>query len=260
MKNTIVKLRKKPIQTFLKRFVLKNFYLNKAEKKYQVPEVLYIEGTNLCNAKCVFCYYPVIADTIVKKHMTIDQFSNIVNQFVKMGGKKISITPTMSDPLADPLLPERIEFLKTSGIQMLSFYTNLISFKQKMREALNSLGDTLKVKINVSFTGFDQKSYNKFMGVDKFEFVKKNLEKLSESSRSNNSLTSSVTMRDYDDSGKSKTEFLQYLKSINMSSKVEYGFDTWGGCWKIISLNLSNCQLKKGLKELVHVEFHLPSH
>ncbi len=229
MANKIVKLKNKKIKTLIKRFLFKNLLLEKAERKYQIPETLYIEGTNLCNAKCVFCYYPVIADQIVTKHMKLDQFKNIVKQFVDMGGRSLSITPTMSDPLADPLLPERIEYLKNSGIQSLGFYTNLISFKQKMRDTLKNLGDTLKIRINVSFTGFDQESYDKFMGVDKFDFVKNNLIKLSEDSSKNKSLTSSVTMRDYDGSGESKLGFLQYLKDISMKSKVEYGFDTWGG-------------------------------
>lgn len=237
MNNTIVKSKNKGIKSLIKKFLLRGFYLRKAETKYKVPETLYVEGTNLCNAKCVFCYYPVIADQTVTKHMTLDQFKVIVKQFVDMGGTKLSITPTMSDPLADPLLPDRIEFLKTSGIELLSFYTNLISFKQKLRDTLSDLGNTLKIKISVSFTGFDQKSYNKFMGVDKFDFVKKNLIKLSKSSSDNKSLTSSVTMRDYDGSSEAKSDFLQYLKSISMASKIEYGFDTWGG---LLEDNISN--------------------
>jgi len=36
-------------------------------------------------------------------------------------------------------------------------------------------------------------------------------------------------MRDYDGSGDAKLSFLRYLKDIGMASKVEYGFDTWGG-------------------------------
>jgi radical SAM protein with 4Fe4S-binding SPASM domain len=229
MKNTVVKLNRKKIKSTFKILFFRNYFLKKIEKKFKIPGTLYIEGTNLCNAKCVFCYYPIIADQIVTKHMSLDQFKNIVKQFVDMGGSNLSITPTMSDPLADPLLPERIEYLKNSGIQSLSFYTNLISFKQKIRATLVNLGDTLKVKINVSFTGFNQESYNKFMGVNKFDFVKKNLIKLSESSSKNESLSSSVTMRDYDGSGEEKLKFLQYLKDINMASKIEYGFDTWGG-------------------------------
>ena len=236
MKNTIVKLNRKKIKPLIKILLFRNFFLKRAENKYKIPETLYIEGTNLCNAKCVFCYYPVIADSIVTKHMTLSQFKVIVKQFVGMGGKSLSITPTMSDPLADPLLADRVEFLKTSGIQLLSFYTNLISFKEKIRETLSNLGDTLKLEINVSFTGFDKQTYNKFMGVDKFDFVKKNLIKLSKVSSDNESLSSSVTMRDYDNSTESKLEFLQYLKDIDMDSKVEYGFDTWGG---LLEENLS---------------------
>jgi len=250
MKNTIVILRNKKIKTLVKRFLLKSLFLKKVEKKYKIPETLYIEGTNLCNAKCVFCYYPIIADQIVTKHMTLDKFKNIVKQFVDIGGESLSITPTMSDPLADPLLSERIEYLKNSGIQSLSFYTNLISFKQKIRNTLADLGNTLKIRINVSFTGFDQESYNKFMGVDKFDFVKKNLIKLSESSNNNKSLTSSVTMRDYDGSGDAKLSFLRYLKDIGMASKVEYGFDTWGGFLKIIFLNFDQLPVKERIDRI----------
>lgn len=229
MKNTLVKLKNRRLKSLIKIKLFKQYFLNKIQQQYSVPETLYIEGTNLCNARCVFCYYPIVADEITTKHMKLTEFQDIVDQFVDMGGRKISITPTMSDPLADPLLPERIEYLKSSGIQSLSFYTNLISFKQKMRDAIYDLGDTLKVNIHVSFTGFDRESYVKFMGVDKFDFVKKNLHKLANVSKDNKSLVSSVTMRDYDKSNQEKSEFLQYLAEIGMSNKIEYGFDTWGG-------------------------------
>ena len=225
----IIKSKKNITKQKIKYFFFKNFILNATEKKFKVPKRLYIECTNLCNAKCVFCYYPTIADKIKKKYMTILQFKNIVRHYISMGGENIALTPTMADPLTGPFLSERIEFLKNTNIKSLSFYTNLVSFKKKVRESLLNLGSTLQVKINVSFTGFDRDSYLKFMGVDKFDIVKSNLEKLSQLNEKSPLLVSEVTMRFYENCEKSKNSFNNYLRNIKLNSKIDYGFDTWGG-------------------------------
>lgn len=232
-----IKSKKNLIKQKIKLSLFKKNILSVYEEEYKAPKQLYIECTNLCNAKCVFCYYPVVADSLDKKYMRISDFKNIVEDYISMGGEKIALTPTMADPLTDKFLYERINYLKNSKIKSVSFYTNLISFKKDVRESLLNLGQSLKVKINISFTGFDRDSYFKFMGVDKFDIVKSNLEKISQINNGNSSLNIEVTMRHYEGCDESAKTFIKYLNSINLDYKIHYGFDTWGG---LLEDNISN--------------------
>ena len=50
----------------------------------RIPSALYIETTNLCNARCVFCYYPKVHGTMPVKYMDMDLFKKIVDEFVKL--------------------------------------------------------------------------------------------------------------------------------------------------------------------------------
>ena len=52
---------------------------------------------------------------------------------------------------------------------------------------------TKKLTITVSFTGFDRKQYNKFMGVDKFDIVKKHIIELRKQEISISDIVKSVS-------------------------------------------------------------------
>ena len=72
-----------------------------------IPDRLYIETTNLCNARCVFCMYPKIHGTFPIEYMEKSLFENVVNDYINMGGREISLTPTVADPFTDKYFAER---------------------------------------------------------------------------------------------------------------------------------------------------------
>jgi radical SAM protein with 4Fe4S-binding SPASM domain len=207
----------------------KESVLARVEEDYLIPSKLYIECTNLCNARCVFCYYKNISDDLVKMFMPLEMFEEIVKQYIAMGGTEIALTPTIADPLTDPMFNQRIELLDRCNIRKVTFYTNLISFGTKVRDALANVKN-LSIEIGVSFTGFDKEKYKELMGVDKFETVKKNLEKLSIVQNINRThIEARVVMRSYVDQEPAATELKKFIRELGLKVGVDHEFDSWGG-------------------------------
>ena len=59
-----------------------------------IPDILYIETTNTCNANCIFCAYQY--DKRPKTTMPFELLSKAVNEYKLAGGKKINFSPFAS--------------------------------------------------------------------------------------------------------------------------------------------------------------------
>jgi radical SAM protein with 4Fe4S-binding SPASM domain len=136
------------------------------ESLRRIPRGLHVEGTNICNARCVFCAYPQMERR--KQTMSMEDFERVVAQYLAMGGRHVSLTPIVGDPFVDKHLFERLDHLmaleQVSGI---SFYTNAILMTPEKSERL--LGYASKLHVHVSWGGFDRETWNEIMGVEKFE-------------------------------------------------------------------------------------------
>lgn len=141
------------------------------------PHALYVEGTNICNAQCVFCAYPEMRRP--KKTMSMELFRLLVGQYCVLGGGEVDVTPIVGDPFADANLFARLDFLAAQPmIRRFHFYTNGIAMRPELGERL--LGYDARLTVNVSCGGFDRATYTKIMGVDKFDVVWPNLRHLIE--------------------------------------------------------------------------------
>jgi hypothetical protein len=139
------------------------------------PHELYVEGTNICNAACVFCAYPQMVRP--KKVMPMDLFEKLVVQYAALGGGDVDVTPIVGDPFADAKLFERLDRLRAEpAVRRVSFFTNAIAMKPALGDRLLGYGD--KLTVHVSYGGFDKATYAKVMGVDKFDEVWPNLRHL----------------------------------------------------------------------------------
>lgn len=139
------------------------------------PHELYVEGTNICNAACVFCAYPQMVRP--KKVMPMDLFEKLVVQYAELGGGDVDVTPIVGDPFADAKLFERLDLLQANPkVRRVSFFTNAIAMKPALGDRLLGYGD--KLTVHVSYGGFDKATYAKVMGVDKFDEVWPNLRHL----------------------------------------------------------------------------------
>lgn len=87
----------------------------------KTPYVVYIEPTNLCNFKCIFC--PTGDKELLKKvgrpagMMSLELFHKIVNELCEFG-EKLKLVNMYKDgePLLNPHFPEMVAYLKKSGI------------------------------------------------------------------------------------------------------------------------------------------------
>jgi radical SAM protein with 4Fe4S-binding SPASM domain len=136
------------------------------EELRPLPRGLHIEGTNICNARCVFCAYPQMERR--KQTMSMEDFRRVVGEYVAMGGHHVSLTPIVGDPFVDKHMFERLAFLMSlEGVKGISFYTNAILMTPEKSERL--MGYASKLHVHVSWGGFDSATWNTIMGVDKFE-------------------------------------------------------------------------------------------
>jgi len=193
-----------------------------------LPGALYIETTNLCNARCVFCYYPKVHGTMPVKYMDMSLFKDIVQDYVQMGGREISLTPTIADPLVDKMIDERLKYIDSSPIKKLRFYSNFISFRSKIREAFQGMSNT-SFNIGISMTGFNREMYHKLMGVDSYTKVMNNLKALSEIVKSNPNVNAHLVLRKYKGDAGETDRMAQFCRDHGFGCHFENVYDTWGG-------------------------------
>jgi len=208
----------------------------------ELPGALYIETTNLCNARCVFCYYPKVHGTMPVKYMNMDLFKSVIEDYVQMGGKEISLTPTIADPLVDKLIHERLEYIDSSPIKKLRFYSNFISFRPKIREAFQNMSNT-KFDIGISMTGFNKEMYHKLMGVDQYDKVMNNLRELSKIVQSNSNVSAHLVLRKYKGDEGETDRMAKFCRDHGFKSHFEEVYDTWGG---LMEEDIKNNEYLKG--------------
>ncbi len=131
----------------------------------RIPRGLHVEGTNICNAECVFCAYPQMERK--KTVMPMEDFRRIVLEYLAMGGRHVSLTPIVGDPFVDKHVFERLDFLMNEPrVLGISFYTNAILMSREKSARLMQYAP--KLHVHVSWGGFDENTWNTIMGVPKF--------------------------------------------------------------------------------------------
>lgn len=135
------------------------------ESLRRIPRGLHVEGTNICNAECVFCAYPRMERR--KTTMSMEDFRRVVGEYLAMGGRHVSLTPIVGDPFVDKHLFERLDLLMDEPrVVGISFYTNAILMTPEKSARL--MRYAAKLHVHVSWGGFDEDTWNAIMGVAKF--------------------------------------------------------------------------------------------
>ncbi len=193
------------------------------------PHALYIEGTNICNAACVFCAYPQMERP--KASMPLELFRRAVDQYLALGPGDVDLTPIVGDPFVDKLLFERMDYLRSRPeVKRYHFYTNAILMKPDIVSRL--VGHDDRLAIFCSFGGFDRRTYHEIMGVDKFEAAVANIRNLiDEKVRAGSRIRVQVNLRV--PLGSEKGEFWEYLRRRAAEGVIRVDgvadFDNWGG-------------------------------
>lgn len=196
---------------------------------------LFVQVTNICNAKCIFCAYKDLETP--KGIMTFETFKKAIDDYVQIGGKTVSFTPIIGDPLIDPGLLKKIAYARSfKQIKKIYFYTNgiLLSGNDKYKDIIESGVD----EICVSVGDLNKDLYKKVYNVDAYTLVIDGLHKLLEyNKKAGERVSISINFRTYSPPKTiiESTDFQTYIKPY-LSTKVVYEFlnnyDNWGGIIK----------------------------
>ncbi len=225
----------------------------------RLPKNLHIEGTNICNAKCTFCAYPQMERA--KETMPMAEFERIIDEYVAMGGKYVSLTPIVGDPFVDRYLFDRLNYLnQRSQINGFYFYTNAILMKRSISEQLLAYGD--KLNIYVSWGGFDRETYKAIMGVDRFDLVRQNIEAFVEAKfnlGSSTGLTIALRCPPTKWTGDLWEKFSQWKSQKLIKIDFITAYDSWAGkvkdeALKQVGLEPVIMPYKRGACELLYMK------
>src|SRR5262245_65691954 len=87
----------------------------------RLPEIVQIESTNICNAKCVFCP----RDEMHRRQgiMTFDLFKKIVDECAELGITHVRVH-NYGEPFIDWRLVEKVRYAKQKGIREVGMISN----------------------------------------------------------------------------------------------------------------------------------------
>jgi radical SAM protein with 4Fe4S-binding SPASM domain len=227
-----------------------------------IPRGLHVEGTNVCNARCVFCAYPQMERR--KQTMPMPDFARVVDEYLTMGGHHVSLTPIVGDPFVDKHLFERLDHLMgLAGVSGISFYTNAILMTREKSERLLRYAD--KLHVHVSWGGWDERTWNTIMGVAKFAPARDAVLAMVElKERTGSPLRFTLALRCPEDSGREPGspghELWQRLDDARRRGLVEIAalpdYDSWAGkiapeALEAVGLEPRRMPYKRGACELL---------
>ena len=119
-----------------------------------------VEPSNLCNSRCAMCPYPKMVRP--KKVMGMELFKKIVDDCFSEGIRNFNLN-FYNEPFLDPLLFERVKYMKSKGLKV-SFFSNASVLNESMHEKIFESGiDT----ISFSVDGAKKETYEKIrIGLD----------------------------------------------------------------------------------------------
>ena len=209
--------------------LMRSSLLNSFHRFGAWPHALYIEGTNICNARCAFCAYPQMERP--KVTMAMEVFRKAIDEYLRLGPAEIDLTPIVGDPFADKYLFERLDDLAARPeVKRFHFYTNAVLIKTEQLDRLMGYGE--RFWIFCSLGGFDREVYHRVMGIDKFEEAVSAIRALIEAKiRTGSPMRINVNLRV--PLGSEKGEFWDYLRRRRDEGVITIAgvsaYDNWGG-------------------------------
>ena len=154
IKNIFFKIIKLPVLGF---FYIKIYSIavNKKLKNFKLSGMIVtIEPSNICNSACLMCPYPKM--TRPKEVMPMELFKKIVDDCAKNGIRKFNLN-FYNEPFLDPIIFERIEYLKSKNVRIQLFSNGSVLDDDKINKIITSgLND-----IRFSVDGARKETYEK---------------------------------------------------------------------------------------------------
>ncbi len=135
-----------------------------------------LDNTSYCNAKCVFCSYPLKKD-IKKETVTLKDYKDNLDKVINAGITYIDFTPALGDPLVDKYFLQKLSALHDTCIDRVRFFTNAIALRTEISDKIIQFKKQFNGRLWILFSigGFDRETYIKIDGVNKFEVVMNNV-------------------------------------------------------------------------------------
>ncbi len=139
------------------------------------PDYLNLEVTNICNANCIFCAYQYQDGFRAGRGVMPDRiFQESVDTHAQLGGRFVGLAPVVGEPLLDPSLLDRIEYVIGKGLEV-SFFTNGILLRRTDLERLLRSG--IKT-ITLSTAPFDREAFAAIYRSRRYEDLVRGVETL----------------------------------------------------------------------------------
>jgi len=220
-------------QTFLRKIVntsvYNKFYLRRMRRKVEKiePEILQIENTNLCNAKCIMCPH-----TIMKRRgrvMKLAEFKKILDNVMKYYKIKRLVITGFGEPFVDKKIADKIKYVNKKYPELeIEIYTNA-SLLTKTRTD-NFLKTNVK-KITFSING-TEKTYKKIVGLD-YENTKNSvLYFLKQKKKLKNPILTNISLMILKENEKEIEKFIEFWRPLADSVRI-YSPSDWAKSLKI---------------------------
>lgn len=135
------------------------------------PEIIDIELVGSCNYRCLMCPHTNPGrEKDFLKVLPWDLFASIVDQAVDLGVHSIRLHGS-GEPTLYKELSRAVEYCHRQNLKTL-VTTNGARLTAELSDRLIDSGLT---QLTVSATGYDQKTYHKWMGADNFHLVRTNV-------------------------------------------------------------------------------------
>lgn len=199
------------------------------------PLDINIETINMCPLKCVFCCNRIYN----REHVVMDNklFEDIIKQYCDMGGGALGLSSMQSDFFSDPLLMDRMRIIKKykkKYKKKLWVYvtTPLISLKKysdKELQYILRLFDCLQISVE----GYDRESYQNMAGINGFDIVKEQLERVREIMEKNSlTIRIDICFRTYNKAKLKASKIYKEMKRVFNIYDVKDTFFSWFGTIK----------------------------
>ena len=120
-----------PLSAFADVFTPENISFFTHRGRYR-PLGLLIETVNICNNDCVIC--PYSAQTRDRRIMSTSLFEKVVDDYARIGGGPVSLTPMVGEVFLDKRLRERLTYLRgTPSITKVSTITNATMVRRNLQ-------------------------------------------------------------------------------------------------------------------------------
>src|SRR5678810_1295733 len=118
------------------------------DRATRLPDIVQIESTNLCNAKCVFCP----RDEMHRRQgvMDLDLFKKIVDECAELGITHVRVH-NYGEPFLDKQLVEKVRYAKARGIAEVGMISNGSLITEEIARGMIDAGlDAINISVDAS--------------------------------------------------------------------------------------------------------------